>query len=133
MVVSKEENAGAPWNYRMYLGSGNGYLVGDISSGGEIIKSTNYANGTWVNTVFVRDTVDDNLYLYVNGVLAQTTTDLSTGVITNAQNVWIGRSAYLGGSYPFLGNISIVMIYNKVLNAAEILQNFNAVKSRYGL
>lgn len=135
MIISKETNAGGPWNYRMYLNSGNGYLVGDITeaSGGQVVDSNDYANDTWVNTVFIRDVATDNLYLYVNGSLVQTANDTSSGTVTNSQNVWIGRSAYLGGSYPFLGNISIVMIYNRALDNNEILQNFNADKSRYGL
>ena len=31
------------------------------------------------------------------------------------------------------GSIASVIIYNKALTAAEVLQNYNAHKSRYGL
>jgi len=37
------------------------------------------------------------------------------------------------GANPFLGNIAIVRIYNRVLSSQEILQNYNATKSRFGL
>ena len=33
----------------------------------------------------------------------------------------------------YVGNISIVMIYNRVLSASEIQQNFNATRGRYGI
>jgi hypothetical protein len=33
----------------------------------------------------------------------------------------------------YVGNISMVLMYNRTLSAAEIQQNFNATRSRYGL
>ncbi len=36
-------------------------------------------------------------------------------------------------NYPFKGSIATAQIYNRALPAAEILQNFNALKGRYGL
>ena len=35
--------------------------------------------------------------------------------------------------YYFDGEISIVRVYNRVLTAAEVTQNFNVLKGRYGL
>ena len=34
---------------------------------------------------------------------------------------------------PFKGNISNLQIYNRALSATEILQNYNATKSRFGI
>jgi hypothetical protein len=34
---------------------------------------------------------------------------------------------------PFDGSISVVQIYNTALSAAEIAQNFNALRGRYGV
>jgi hypothetical protein len=31
------------------------------------------------------------------------------------------------------GNVAIARIYNRALTAAEVLQNYNALKSRFGL
>ena len=41
----------------------------------------------------------------------------------------------IGGrnSYRWLGDIPIFKLYNRALTAAEVLQNFNATKSRFGL
>ena len=46
--------------------------------------------------------------------------------------VGIGRDADHNGSY-FNGRIAIVQAYNRALTAAEVLQNYNALKSRFGL
>jgi len=36
-------------------------------------------------------------------------------------------------NYPFKGNISQVLIYNRALTAAEVEQNYNALRGRYGI
>ena len=36
-------------------------------------------------------------------------------------------------STPFQGNIGVIRLYNRVLSQAEITQNYNADKSKYGL
>jgi len=133
MLISKETNAGWPWNYRMWLN--NGQLVADVaqSSGtfSSLTDNSNYKNGAWQFAVFTRN--DSNWYLYKNGVQVQTKADDLTGTVTNSQPVWIGRSAYLGGSYDFTGSISEVLIYDRVLTSSEVLQNYNATKTRFGL
>jgi len=35
--------------------------------------------------------------------------------------------------YYFKGKISVVKIYNRALSAAEVQQNFNATRSRFGI
>jgi len=48
-----------------------------------------------------------------------------------ATNNDIGR---LGdGRQYFNGKISNIQVYNRALSAAEVLQNYNASKSRFGL
>lgn len=134
MILSKETNAGWPWTYRIWLNGGQ--LVGDIAQNGSSWASisstlTNYNNGDWYYVMFTRN--DSTLKLYVNGVEIKSASDTLTGSIINSQEVWFGRSAYLGGSYPYSGNLGEMMIYNKVLSAEEILQNYNVTKTRYGL
>lgn len=134
MILSKEVNAGNPWNYRIWLNGGQIYVDMSQPPGTQANLAsvlTNYNNGSWYQVMFTRN--DSNWYLYVNGVQVNTRVDPYTGSVINSQEVWIGRSAYLGGSYDFNGSIGEVMIYHKVLSSAEILQNYNATKSRYGL
>jgi hypothetical protein len=50
----------------------------------------------------------------------------------NAQYV-IGRSGVGYAPDTFKGNIAQVQIYNRALTAAEITQNFNALRGRYGI
>jgi hypothetical protein len=66
--------------------------------------------------------------LYVDGVSVGSTTS-SSSIQPYAGNFYIGK---LDTRY-FLGEISQVKIYNKALTAAEVKQNFEAVRPRYGI
>jgi hypothetical protein len=67
---------------------------------------------------------------YKNGILdVSTSNPYGAGVVTGTNNITIG-SGYAGG---FAGSIYAAQIYNRALTAAEVQQNFNALKGRYGL
>jgi hypothetical protein len=68
---------------------------------------------------------------YYNGN-AVTTTNFSnwTGSMLNVN---IGRGFSLDSERKFNGKIPSVKIYNRALTAAEVTQNFNATRSRYGI
>jgi len=72
--------------------------------------------------------------LYINGVLVNSDTQGGT-ITTNANGMSIGVYGGFNGSrgYYYNGNISAVKIYNKELTAAEVQQNFNATRGRFGI
>jgi hypothetical protein len=131
MILSKETSAGNPWNYRIWLNGGQ--IIADmsqVSTQSSLVSTlTTYNDGQWHLVMFTRD--DSNWYLYVDGVQINTKLDNFVGSVTNSQELWIGRSAYLGGSYQFIGDIGQVFIYDSVLNSTEILQNFEATEPTY--
>lgn len=139
MILSKESTTGNPWNYRIWLNGGqiNADMSQVTTQSSLTSPLTNYNNGAWYLVMFTRD--DSNWYLYVNGVEIATKADTYTGSVTNAQEVWFGRSAFTQGgssptgSYQYTGDLGECFIYNRVLTASEILQNYNATKSTYGL
>ena len=68
--------------------------------------------------------------LYKNGILGDA--DAYTGNIGNYLNVlFIGGS--INTSYTMNGRIAASKVYSKSLTAVEVLQNYNADKSRFGL
>jgi len=72
--------------------------------------------------------------LYINGV--QVNSDTKTGTIsTNSGGMSIGVYGGYSGSrgYYYNGNLSICRVYNRVLTQAEIAQNFNATRKRFGI
>jgi hypothetical protein len=66
--------------------------------------------------------------LYINGV--QVASGGNTGTDTGSRDRFVGGR---GANFPFNGEIPIAKVYNRTLTAAEVLQNFNATKSRFGL
>lgn len=71
---------------------------------------------------------------YLNGVFSNsstTTADYSNG---GGGHIWkIGRRAFAADSSVYQGSLSQLLIYNRVLTAAEIRQNFNANRGRFGI
>jgi hypothetical protein len=48
--------------------------------------------------------------------------------------VSVGTRVFNGTyQYPWNGRISGALIYNRSLSATEVLQNYNATKTRFGL
>jgi len=86
--------------------------------------------GVWCHCV---TTVVGNVKkIYFDGVNVATLGPLTGTIPTNATGLFIG--AYGPGSgYRLNGKIAVSRVYTKSLTAAEVLQNFNAQKSRFGL
>ena len=81
---------------------------------------------TWYNIVGVYD--GTIAYMYINGYLY---TSLARTWNTVQASFQIGRQTN-GGEY-FNGKVAEAQIYNRVLSAQEISQNFNALRSRFGI
>ena len=68
--------------------------------------------------------------MYVNGVASDSSTFANSSIRSSSNNLLIGA-----GWNPdyFYGNISQTRVYNIALSAAQVLQNYNATKGRFGL
>jgi hypothetical protein len=84
----------------------------------------------WYHTVFTLNSGTWNWY--INGTLIDNGGS-PQGYITTFGDVNIGRGFVLDPSRYYSGNIPSVKIYNKALSVSEVLQNYNATKTRYGL
>ena len=84
----------------------------------------NYAAMTFTETV---GTPSNNAIIYLNGNPVLTTT---VKHLNHTVQVQIGEA---NSSQFFGGNISQASIYNRALSAAEVSQNFNATRGRYGI
>jgi hypothetical protein len=88
------------------------------------LSTSNINTGNWV---YCSSTYDGaNVKVYVNSSLERTTA--STGTFTSQ----LIRIADSGASEFLIGNISIARLYDVVLTGDQIIQNYNAQKSRYG-
>ena len=131
MLVGTETSDGSSWNYRLYYEITTGKVIGDVKVAAgpvsdQIVSTAAYNDSEWHMLTFVRNTSTAKLYLYIDGVLDKEETDSTAALdASNAHEIWLGRSPYLGGSYPFGGSIGQVKVYNGALTADEILTNYN--------
>jgi len=89
----------------------------------------------WVNGVITVDTTDGTnpIKIYQNGLLYW---QGNSGGGASNLNIGDGSSSIakkIPGSEYLTGGVSNVFVYNRVLTAEEILQNFNSHRGRYGL
>ena len=111
-----------------YIGISNGgYFYYYFGTNGQEVTGTILNANIWYYQGLTLSS-DGNARAYLNGSLVSTlasgvgntaTAEFSVGCIN--QNHWIN------------GNIASVIQYNRALSASEILQNYNAQKSRFGL
>ena len=87
-------------------------------------------DANWHNYTVVNDATSNKATLYIDGVLVGNQVTYKSSTYTT--NLYIG-AAGLGDGYFWNGDIAIFQAYNRALNSSEILQNYNAIKGRYGL
>ena len=92
-----------------------------------VVSNTSYGNNIWTNTTAVF--TGTNLLIYINGKLDNTAT-ISGTIGTNAIDFSIGKA---NDGFNWSGQVANVLMYNTALSATDVLQNYNAVKSRFGL
>jgi len=73
--------------------------------------------------------------IYLNGILVgQNTLGVDTNINLSGQPLVIGARSLEGNISAWLnGNIANAQIYNRALSATEVLQNYNATKTRFEL
>jgi hypothetical protein len=93
------------------------------------IFAATYAVNEWVNVVGLVER-GATMRSYKNGNLVGSAT-APVGSVSGDLSLFIGNNA--GSNLYWPGEIAQVSMYNKALTPAEILQNFNAHRGRYGI
>jgi len=124
---------------KSYFSVGEGIAIGNQSSPQRvsvIVKTDaqtvarNFSSDSvydWTNFTVTKN--GNTVNLYKNGSYVGNQT--FTGTITDSGNISFGR--YLGYEKYWSGNIGPIQIFNRDLTVSEVLQNYNAIKSRYNL
>ena len=88
-----------------------------------------YTANTWTHVSYSYNSSTNTLLGYVNGVY------VSTGSTTKLwpTNVFITTGGGMNPYVTFAGRMGAFKVYNSVLSATEIKQNYNALAGRYGL
>jgi hypothetical protein len=127
-----------PWNqayggygtWTLELGDSMNYYYGNAGIDNNPYTSINsnpISRGVWNYLTITRNT--STVTWYVNGVVIRSNANLYGVLTTTAQPITIG-DGYVDN---WLGRMSVIQAYNRALTSAEVLQNYNALKGRYGL
>ena len=120
------------WSDSNYNYSGFGYRT----------ISNIFAVNTWKQIVVTKDTSND-VRIYKNGSLVDTRTAWAPTSGTGVGPTYASATAFLtgysnddtvpSGGYMLTGRLAIVRMYSSVLSGAQVTQNFDAYKTRFGL
>ena len=95
-------------------------------------NATNPVINIWYNLTLVANSSTGLVSLYINGILDGSVAYNGTIKQNAAATLSLGRDP--GANRRFWqGDIANAQIYNRALTAAEVLQNYNASKTRFGL
>ena len=132
-------------NLRLVGGRNNNFLVGHCTGHSEAFYAEGWVGGYGNNVLsFAQNSTDWRVYhgcgnissdsydFYVND---RTRTSGANQGSEGPDGLIIGKTLlYSGGDYESgAGEVSFVYYYNRVLSANEVQQNFEAVRSRFGL
>ncbi len=92
---------------------------------------SNLSVGVWYHAVGTVDMADPTMTsrTYLNGVAKGTQTNPYTDRPTNTNVLQIGT----GSGGPFNGQIAVFNVYQEELTAAQVLYNFNSMRSRFNV
>jgi hypothetical protein len=131
-VVTKGTFAGEPTNdydYMMYITDASTAFAFYKKNSAGVSQNLAVSYNSALKWSFLTVTLNDtDAKLYTNSQLALTST-FTSGIRSSNDNLLIGK----GWNARLNGFISGVQIYNRALSADEVLQNFNATKTRFGL
>jgi len=110
--------------------SGN-YINWNTGDGaGNPFSNSSYPDSNWHYIVVTND-ASTNAKLYIDGVLIGTAGYRSTAS-TSFSPFWLARF-HGDNNYTINASIGSSQLYNRVLSASEVLQNYNFTKGRFGL
>lgn len=99
----------------------------DVGSNGNTASTTNYFH------ISVTHNTSDSSRTkhYINGNIIGMSTNTTQTDVNGYDAINIGRNS--NGALHYKGNIYLVMMYNRILNNAEILSNYYTIKSRFSI
>lgn len=86
---------------------------------------------TWYNVVFTLDNTSYDQQIFLNGNLDATFT--AGGAYTGGTNSARIYGKALSFGNPLSGSSGVCMAYDRVLTEQEVLQNYNALRGRFGI
>lgn len=122
-IISSENNVFWISSGTLYGGVGGQYME---------VSSASFQTNRWRHVALTFNDSTNTMTLYIDGVQVNQKTSVSASYISETLRI----GAHYAGGNPvsfWSGRIAIVRIYSRALSGSEILRNFNATRSRFGV
>ena len=132
---------GASLGYTFGAGGGGGFCAGTypgmLLAGqswlGSSSPTSNFSTGWQLCTMVITGTSPTTYKYYINGILANTATFTSPSAPNGSYTALGDNYGDGGGCTPFNSKMGAAYIYTRALSQSEIIQNYNASATRFGL
>jgi hypothetical protein len=128
LIATSTPNTGQDKSLRMVITGStwtmNGRNPGDANDWANPSASTFYVNGVSGSTL-----TSGSAWYCFGGARTNTT----SGAFSGSFPYYLGTTGFNGDNRNFQGKIAVTLLYNRALSAAEQLQNFNALRGRFGI
>lgn len=138
IIVWSKRTSGTGWVIGYQKGGWEGYLIGTgsidysgQSGSNDFNAGFSVTNNVWYMITFVVDRTGGFYYFYRNNATLINSKAISHPALTATQ-LYLGARGDVPDGF-FNGQVGNFMFYNRALTAAEIQQNFNATRGRYGI
>ena len=128
--ISNNIISGRAGDYHAFWMAGTNYLQAGHNGAWTTVSGATYLNLNQWYFVGVTFNTTTGWKLYLNGAVDGINGDPTTFIGSDPGDCNIG--AFEDGN-NFYGRIPVAMVYNRVLSDAEMLTNFNALRSRFGI
>jgi hypothetical protein len=103
-----------------------------------VATGVSITDGNWKQVIRTSNRSTGEEILYINGSIVYSTTLAAGTLVTSGGSLVLAQEQdSIGGTFDpgqaFGGNIALVRLYNTVLTAAQVAQNFNATRGRFGV
>ncbi len=137
VILGKFDPGGGSQDVSYSIRTSGSTLFAQIGDGtGAYVNSTNYTLplNTWKQVVYVwKNVATNSLETYINGASIGSVSHTLGSILNTPSNLYLG--SYNGGEYSqwMNGRIGVARLYNAALTAAQVLQNFEADRGKYGI
>jgi hypothetical protein len=125
-----------PDNYIYFLTNGELVFATFTPTNNLVSLQTTWNSDEWYQVFCTYEPITGEKKLFINGELENSVTGVTGNYFNTFTHFGLGaynESTIFSPTNAFNGNISNFMVYDKTLSEQEVLQNYNTLKSRYGL
>jgi hypothetical protein len=135
ILAKADGGAAADWGYGLRTSS-VGLTFGEVGNGTTSIQTSGstLTTNVWYQVVAVWTNFGTNNFeLFINGISQGSTSHSFASIRSTINPLYIGSFNNGQFSQWLNGKVGIVRLYNSALTSPQVLQNFNADKTKYGL